>query len=61
MCEICFDLEWTIIMHLPRNRGSGTNDMSIHLNSNWRMLFLQGGYTRVVKRSNVLNIRKVEK
>jgi hypothetical protein len=23
MCDIYFDLEWTIIMHLYRNRGSG--------------------------------------
>jgi hypothetical protein len=23
MCEICFDLEQTIIMHLSQNRGSG--------------------------------------
>lgn len=69
MCDICFDLEGTINMHLYGNRSSEEKYMSsIHLNIEWRMLFpvvyfhaSQEGYTPVVNISNVLNIRKVEK
>ena len=39
MCEICFDIERTIIMHLSGNRGRGKKYMSfMHLNSEWRTL-----------------------
>jgi hypothetical protein len=68
MYDICFDLEWTIIMHLYRNRAGGKNKSSMHLNSEWRTLFpvvyfhaSQVGYTPVVNISNVLNMRKFEK
>ena len=77
MCEIYLDLEWTIIMHLYHaplsctclETGSGGKYMSsMHLNSEWRNAFTvvhflasQVGYAPVVKTSNVLNIRKVEK
>jgi hypothetical protein len=68
MWGICFDSEWTTIMYLYRNRGGGEKYLSsMHLNREWRTLFLmvyfhasQVGYS-VVKRINVLNIRIVEK
>jgi hypothetical protein len=31
MCEIHFDVEWTIIMHLSRNRVRGKEMSSLHL------------------------------
>ena len=40
MCEMCFDLEWTIIMHLYQNGGSGKQyTSSLHLSSEWRTWF----------------------
>ena len=69
MCQISFYIAWTIIMQLSWNMGMEKKYMSsINLNSEWRTLFpkvhfhaSQVGYTPVVKLSNVLNIRKVEK
>jgi hypothetical protein len=56
-------------MHLYLNRGYREKYMSsLHLNIEWRTLFplvyfhgSQVGYTPVVKKSKLLNIRKVEK
>ena len=71
MCEISFDLEWTIIMHQFRNMGMGGK---MHLNSISALKYQmedafpmvhfhasQVSYTLVVKLSNVLNIKKVDK
>jgi hypothetical protein len=60
MCEISFDLEWTIIRHLSWNRGSWKNT-SMHLNPVVHFNASQLGYTPVVKQRMVLHISKVEK
>ena len=62
MCEICFELEWTIIMQLYRNRG--INALKQRMEDAFPVVHFhasQVGYTPVVNISNLLNIRKVEK
>ena len=67
MCEICFDLEWTIIMHLYRNRvGRKKMHVIYALKLRLKDTFPRGLFscqpgTPVVNISNVLNIKKVEK
>ena len=68
MFQICFDVKWTIITHLSRNRGRGKNTCHLCTEIAYGVSFpvvhfhaRQVGYTPVVKKSNVLNIRKVEK
>ena len=67
VCEVCLELEWTIIMQVSQN-GKGENYMaSMHLKRMEDAFPVvhfhasQVGYTPAVKRSNVLNIRNVEK